>query len=307
MAQINFKTVLISVFKKILNPVSLIRLIQIKREKRKKPIFFDTTLKLYSKMSPGDFLHFPYFPDPNIEPDDVSINDIKNGLISYSNLLIDLIMDKKLPVLDLGCGMGGLIEILLKRGYIPVALTPDYYQVDYIKKKYPDIDIIESTFEEMNYKPFRYHFGTIITAESLQYINLERSLPIIDYILKPKGRWIVSDFFQTAESQLAAGHDWDDFVKRIAENGWKIELQRDITQHVLPFLGYFQILTNRIFLPFVDFLIDSFQQIKPGVYFLLEDIVTMLRKDVSERVKYVNPEIFSKERKYMLLVFERSE
>ena len=54
--------------------------------------------------------------------------------------------------------MGGLIDLLLKQNLTPVALTPDWYQIDYVKKKYPEPEILHTKFEQLHLEKFRNYF-----------------------------------------------------------------------------------------------------------------------------------------------------
>lgn len=302
------KTILKNFFIKIINPKTLFIIIRIQKNKKKEKnrIYINNALKLYSKMSPGEFLHFPYFANPHILPEDISFSDIKDAGINYSNLLINHIIDKESPVLDVGCGMGELCNLLLARGYKPIGINPDRYQYSYIKKNYPDIEIINSKLEDMEYEKFKDYFGTVVTAESLQYLKLDKAFPIIGHILKPRGHWIVCDYFKKKEKITVKGqHYWDLFVNKIEKTGWKIVSQQDITQNILPFIGFCHLLTRRGLFPLLDYLIDNFKKKKPGIYFLLEDSINALRENIVKSSKQIEPEIFSQERKYMLLVMKK--
>jgi len=272
------KKIVKNVLRKIINPKTLFTLIKIKREKKNKKnrVYIDSYLKTYSKMFRSESLHFPYFSKPDIDPEEISLSDIENGGIEYSKLIIKKIVDKATPVLDVGCGLGGLCKMLLTGGYKPVGLTPDNYQYNYITEKYPEIKVIQSKLETMDSTSFRHAFGTIITAESLQYLKLDKAF-----------------------------HHWDDFVNRIHKMKWEIVSQQDITKNVLPFLAYCSTFSKKILLPMLGFFIDQFHNKKPGAYFLLEDTIDSINADIIKRLRYIDPDVFSQERKYMLLVIKK--
>jgi len=48
-------------------------------------------------------------------------------------LILDLVRGVDSPVLDVGCGMGGLCRMLKARGHAPIALTPDRLQAAHVK------------------------------------------------------------------------------------------------------------------------------------------------------------------------------
>ena len=302
------KTIVKHLLRKVINPKTFFMLIRIKRNKKKKKdhVYVDPYLKAYSNIFPGESLHFPFFSNPEIIPEDISLLDIKDGGIAYANLVIDKIIDKEAPVLDVGCGLGGLCKLLASNGYKPVGLTPDHFQYTYIKEKHPEIEIIKSKFEDIDCKHYNHYFGTVINAESLQYLKLDDVFPIIDAILMPGGHWIVCDYFRKEES-FKQQHYWDEFINRIGDMKWEILSQQDITKNVLPFLAFSYMFSKRLFLPLIDFFVDNLQEKKPGVYHLVEDSVHLLKSDIINRLRYIDPEIFSQERKYMLLVIKNVE
>jgi len=304
------KTLVKRVLRKMLHPKNALTLIRIQRDKKKKKAttYIDPWLKLYARITPGQFLHYPYFTDPDIEGEDVSMSDIREAGNNYTNLIIDSVQDRESPVLDVGCGLGELCNLLQARGLQPVALTPDQYQFDYIQKEYQDIEIIKSKFEEMDHRHYRHQFGTIIMAESLQYLNMDKALPLVDHTLKPGGSWIVGDYFKIQEtSSLRGGKNWNQFVEKTDKFGWNITSQQDITQNILPFIYYLNLLGNRLFLPLVEHIIDGLKMKKPGIFFLLEDAIDTARADLLNLMKYIDPETFAQERKYMLLVLKKND
>jgi 2-polyprenyl-3-methyl-5-hydroxy-6-metoxy-1,4-benzoquinol methylase len=302
------KTIAKHVLKKVINPKTYFLLMKIKRSKKKERdrVYIDPYLKAYSNIFPGESLHLPYFSNPDVIPEDISLLDIRDGGTAYAKLVIDKIVDREAPVLDVGCGLGGLCKLLASKGYKPVGLTPDHFQYTYIKEKHPEIEIIKSKFEDIDCKHYSHHFGTVITAESLQYLKLDDVFPIIDAILMPGGHWIVCDYFRKKASYKQQ-HYWDDFVDRIDDMKWEVLSQQDITQNVLPFLAFSHMFSKRLLLPLIDFFVDNLEKNKPGVHYLVEDSVQLIKSDVINRLRYIDPEIFSQERKYMLLVIKNVE
>jgi cyclopropane fatty-acyl-phospholipid synthase-like methyltransferase len=303
------KRIVKDLLKKIVNPKILIRLIKIRRDKKKNKnkIYVDTYLKTYSTILSSESLHFPYFSDPDIHPEDISFSDLANGGLRYANHVIDKIVDKKAPVLDVGCGLGELCKLLFSEGYKTIGLTPDDFQYNYIREKHPEIEIIKSKLETMDYRSYKNHFGTIITAESLQYLKLDKAFPIIDNILMPSGHWIVCDYFKTMEkTSLKHQHFWDKFENMIHEMRWEIISQQNITQNVLPFLAFCHMLGNKFIFSIIDFFTYDLQKRKPGAHFLLEDTINSVKADITKRLRYIDPEVFAQERKYMLLVIKKN-
>ena len=128
------------VFIKLVNPFHLAKVIKLqKNRKLQKRTRNDAQLKLYSEILTGDFLHYGFFNNPDTKPEDISLSDMEKAQYDYANLFLDNVTDKESPILDVGCGMGGLSNLLQKEKMKPVALTPDINQINYIKRKYPQI------------------------------------------------------------------------------------------------------------------------------------------------------------------------
>jgi SAM-dependent methyltransferase len=303
------KNIVKGTVKKLINPVTIFKLIGIRnRKKKSKRAFIDKNLQLLSQLAPGDFLHYPYFSNPDIEPEEISMSDIREGGINYTDMLIKLINDRESPVLDVGCGMGGLSSLLLEKGFKAVGLTPDHLQCEHIREKFPALEVINSKFENMDGKRYRQYFGTIINSESMQYINLERGLPVYDRVLKPGGRWIIADYFRKKKkSSLRGGHRWDKFEKAITERGFSIVSQKDITPNILPMIKYINMMFKTQFYPLVDYLIGRIRTKEPGIYYILEETIKKLKKFITKNEKYIDPDVFQEERQYMLLVIEKNE
>ncbi len=276
-----------------------------KKSKRAERVYDDTQLQFYSKILKGDFLHYGYFEDINTRPEDISITNIEQAQLKYAQLFLEQIIDKSSPVIDVGCGMGGLSSLLLNNGFLPYALTPDKNQIHYIKNKYKNIPIVECKFEDIDIIKYPYCFGTLITSESIQYLDLEKSLKIIDKILKPNGKWLVCDYFKKESSFEKSGHNWEYFLQIIKEFGWKITYEKDITLNVLVTLKYINMLATRLGVPLADFILGKFQAKQPGLHYLTKEIIDSLTGSFEKNLEITNPDRFLAEKKYIFMVLEK--
>ena len=294
-----------SSLKRVIYPQHLWRVVKLQRgRKRVRQAHNDLQLKLYSEILPGDFLHYGYFDDPQIQPQDISLNDIHLAQLRYAELILEKIVDRSSPVLDVGCGMGGLIKLMLDRGLSPVALSPDKNQIRYIKSKYEQVPAIESKFEQIPCEEHMNRYGTIITAESLNYLKLDTALPLMEKLLKPGGRWIACDFFRIVEAKKRSEH-WGDFERRISQSGLRFVHQQDITLNVLPTISYVYMWGNDIALPVLNFFLENMRAKQPGVHYMLEEVIEMINKRAEIHLEVVNPDTFAANKKYMLLVLEK--
>lgn len=307
MRKLKAGTVAKSVVRRIINPTHLWEAGKLQRHrKRDKRVYDDAQLKLYAEILPGDFLHYGYFDDPDRAPEDITLNDIIRAQNRYAELLIQHATDRDPPVLDVGCGMGGLCRMLLERGFSPVALTPDRMQVSHVSAKYPNVPVIHSKFEDIPIDQHTARYGTVFTAESLQYLKLDRALPLLAQVLKPGGRWIACDYFRRNPAHEKSGHNWDEFNGRLAGAGWTITHQQDITPNVLPTLRYAYMWATRFGVPLMQFSFLKLRKKQPDVHYVLQEVLSMLEGVVHDNVEIVNPEKFAQQRRYMLLVMQRS-
>ena len=266
----------------------------------------DAELKFCADVLPGDFLNYGYYADPAIPPEKISLHDIQQAQIAYGQLLVDQIRDSRGAVLDAGCGMGGLLNLLVGQGFNAVALTPNHSQLEYIRARHPNISVIEGKFEPAVLQPYARRFGTVITSESFQYMKLVPGMRTIEQVLARGGRWVLCDYFRIAETKRRSGHQWDDFNRALSDNGWRVVSQRDITPHVLPTLRYLHMLGGRVGGAAFDFAVGKLKRKRPGLHYLFEDLVAQWRGYINDQVRTVDPEVFVQEKKYMLMVMERA-
>jgi len=287
-----------------LNPVKWVKAYKYhKTQKAYDKSNFDLELFLYSKMLRNDMLHYAYFEDVNIDPGDISIKQFEDAQVLYAQNIIDNIKDFESSVLDVGCGMGGLSDMMLKKDMKVEALTPNRNQVDYIRKNHPKITVHHKKFEK--FVPSK-KYKTIINSESLQYIKLEDAFINVDKALSNDGRWIIVDYFRKIENSTnKSGHVYDDFIEQAKNNGFKVVHERDISKNILPTIKYINMYAQRFLIPIKHYSLEKLRYKKPWLYFMTKELREGIDKKISKELKVVDPEIFLNEKKYVLLVLER--
>ncbi len=295
------------VLKKFLNPFSLYKIVKLQRRRKKvSRVRDDAQLKLYSRILKGDFLHYGYFDNPETKPESISLNDIYRAQRRYAEILIEKIPDQRDEILDIGCGMGGLIPMLREKNWRPVALTPDNTQMHYISQKYPDLKKYHCKFEDIPEKENAGRYGVLITFESLQYLNLDQSLPLLHRISKLDATWIACDYFRIGNKAEKSGHYWNEFLEKLKLHGWELTHEQDITPNILPTMAYVYMWGNEIGRPVWDFAVEKFQVKAPGFHYAAESAIPKLRAKFDKALDIVNPEIFSENKSYKLMVFRKS-
>jgi MPBQ/MSBQ methyltransferase len=296
-----------SLLGRFLHPKHLARAarLQINRKKHRHT-FDDAQLALYARMLPSDFLHYGYFENIDLLPEDISLSDVTRAQNRYAELLLDLAGDPAAPALDVGCGMGGLSRMMQSRHFHPVALTPDRLQASHVRATMPNIEVIRSKFEDLHADEHAGKYGTVFTSESLQYLKLNRALPIMATILKPGGKWVACDFFHARPSDDRSCHVYTDFVRQVQTAGWTITYQRDITSHILPTLRYIHMWATRFGIPLMQFAFLRLRRKQPGVHHLVEGLLDQLETLASRNIELIDPSHFAASKKYVLLAMERT-
>ena len=260
----------------------------------------DAQLKLYGELMPGGFLHYGYFDDPQTAPREISLNDIARAQLRYAHVVLQDIGEGDGPVLDVGCGMGGLTRLLLERGLETVALSPDVHQIAHIAAQHPGAKTLQMRFEDLDGDEHAARYGALITAESLQYLEMDAALLLIRRVLKPGGRWIACDYFRIGDC-LSESETWQGFAARLEKHGFEVCAKRDITPHVLPTLAYLHLWGAEIVGPILRFGVGKIKRKQPGLHHLLGETLEMLDGRVEHHLDLVCPDTFAANFQYVLL------
>jgi cyclopropane fatty-acyl-phospholipid synthase-like methyltransferase len=266
----------------------------------------DAQLALYSRILPSDFLHYGYFELTEASPEQISLHDFAAAQVRYAEQILELVGDRQHPVLDVGCGMGGLSRMLMARGFQAIALTPDRLQAAHVAATLPGVEVLRCKFERLSAQDHRQQFGTVINSESLQYLKLDQALPILETILRPGGTWVVADYFHRHPSPDRSCHVWDQFVEKVRGRGWTITHERDITANILPTLQWLHMLATRFGLPLMHFAFLRLRRKQPGLHHLLGRVLGSLQSVAEANVALIDPCRFEKERRYTLLALSRA-
>ncbi|MDD4641251.1 MAG: SAM-dependent methyltransferase [Bacteroidales bacterium] len=264
---------------------------------------YDLELHLYSKILNNNMLHWGYFENIQADPGDISLKQFEAAQQAYARNLLAQIADKKAPVLDVGCGMGGLAEMLRDHSIPVEVLTPNKNQISFISQKHPELCHHRCKFED--FEAVR-HYGTIINSESLQYIKLEEAFNKVDSIVLPKARWIITDYFRTGETTDNKGsHLLSDFKQKISEHGWNIVLEKDITANVLPTIAYVNLHIERFLLPLRHYAYEKLRYKQAWLFYLSERIRKSIDAKIDKERRSVDPALFVTQKRYMFFVLEK--
>jgi len=288
----------------LFNPVRIIRAMHF-HHKQKKYIKanHDLELRLYSGMLSNDMLHYGYFENADIEPEKMSFHDVETAQLNYAEKLISHIVDKSNPVLDIGCGIGGIASLMHKKGFTVDVLSPNISQLIYVKKNHPALAAYNVKFEELKADK---KYGTLLNAESFQYINMEKAFSKADELIVNGGRWVICDYFSTNTcTDKKHGRRIEDFVQIAGEHGWKIIYQEDITMHVLPTLKFANMYITRIVNPIMIYLESKLLVKMAWLHHLTHEIRESLSKKLEKEFSKVDTKVFLSEKQYLILVLTK--
>lgn len=293
--------------KLLLNLINPVKLVKAFLYQRKQPKYdrasSDLELKLYAQILSNDMLHWGYFEDTEVLPENISIAGMEQAQWLYAEKIAEQLPPDCANVLDVGCGMGGLAQMLLQKGITPDLLTPNRKQKTYVQQKFPTLKVHHCRYEELATET---RYDAVINAESLQYIELDKAFEKTATVLKEGGRWIITDYFRLhGEGKSKSGHLLDSFRAKIASHGWQIVAEKDITPHVLPTIRLVDLYASRFLLPLSGFGVAKLHAKNPFLWYLAQDSIAGIKGKIDREMSAVDPALFEKEKKYMMFVMER--
>jgi cyclopropane fatty-acyl-phospholipid synthase-like methyltransferase len=288
-----------------LNPLNWIKAYRFKKANSKyDKSSYDLELYLYSKILKNDMLHYGYFEDTKIVPETISLQQLEDAQVLYAENIIQQIKDCTAPILDVGCGMGGLAKLMSDKELKVEVVTPNKNQIAHIKHKYSELKYYHTKFEKLESENT---YGTIIHSESLQYINLDDAFQKVDKLIYSSGRWIITDYFRLHKDGInRSGHLLVDFKSKLAEYGWKIVYEQDITPNVLPTLSFINVYVDRFLYPVKHFAYEKLRYKNPLLFSMTADMQKSIDKKINKEMASIDVQKFIDEKKYMLFTLEKT-
>jgi SAM-dependent methyltransferase len=220
-------------------------------------------------------------------------------------------------ILDVGCGTGHILGQCLRRGYHVDGVSPSPSLSKLVRQQlehFPDNDstLFECRFEDFPWEEQKKTYDVVLFSESFQYIPMETAFTIIAPVLKPGGKVVICDFFQTAatgdgapgDGSFGGGHPLAAFYELLERIPFDLERDEDITGRVSPNIALLNdLLMNKIG-PAAVSIGRYFENRRPWLYRLF---VRLFRKRLDKiQFKYLSghrsAETFERYKSYRLLV-----
>ena len=207
----------------------------------------DVGLILLARLMKTNELHYGYWP----EGMEVRLGNLVEAQAKYTDHLLAQIPKGVKTILDVGCGTGHLMSLLLEKGYTVEGLTPSPMLAQMAREKVGDKATVHQTFYDANLK-LSSKFDLIIFSESYQYIPLADGFAKSQELLNSGGHLLICDFFRTEEkgfSPLGGGHRRNRFEEELAKTPFTILSDENITAQTAPNIDVANDLLNEYFQP----------------------------------------------------------
>lgn len=264
-------------------------------------------LKFYSDVLGLEHLHYGIWE----VSDELTLANLKAAQDRYQQAILDLLPagseDKKIRVLDVGCGTGELSKALKARGYEVEGLSPDINHVESYAEKVGQ-PFYQCVFED--FTPDKL-YDVVIMSESCQYIALDKLFPVLDQCLTKDGVWVVVDYFVldgVSGTMAKSGHTYTEFQRAVSDSRMSMDFDRDITEATLKTLDFGRSLVERGELA-LSMLKQRIDQRSWALSKVVNFILWLARKEIKKlddnRI-LIDSDAFRKAKTYRLMRFTRS-
>tara|TARA_B110000014_G_C20114780_1_gene588385 strand:+ start:1688 stop:2515 length:828 start_codon:yes stop_codon:yes gene_type:complete len=269
----------------------------------------DHVLKLYSETIRSSYLHYGFWDDPDsIDLETITLQIIKDAQVRYIEHLASFIPDSVSSILDVGCGIGGNTEFLLKNGYNVEALSPDDYQKNTIITKFDNkVPFYHCKFENFTAQK---KYDLILESESACYIKMDEGFKKGRQALNDGGYLLASDYFvhfqDTSKNiHLKSSHNMNQYLSFAQSNGYKLIREYDQTENTMPTLDYAKYFVERFLNPTVEYGINSANKNFPKISKLIGRIISSKFQKKRDQLNLIDSKQFRKYRKYMIYLFQK--
>ena len=269
----------------------------------------DHVLKLYSETIRSPYLHYGFWDDPTtVDLDKITLQHIKDAQIRYIEHLTSFIPETVHSILDVGCGIGGNAEYLLKKGYNVETLSPDDYQRDVIHEKFNG----EMVFHHVKFENFtpRKSYDLVLESESACYINMDAGFKKARETLLNGGHLLASDYFvhhkdESKNPHLRSSHLMERYLSAAKVNGFDLIKEYDQTDNTMPTLDYAKYFLERFVNPAIEYGVYSARKNFPKMSVMVGKMIGPKWDEKKDQLDLLDSQQFRKYRKYMVYLFHK--
>ncbi|MEM9475440.1 MAG: methyltransferase domain-containing protein [Pseudomonadota bacterium] len=179
---------------------------------------------------------------------DVSAGNLRAAQDAYTAKLFALLPEGQLRILDVGGGAGETAGKLCALGHAVDIVVPSPALAARCRENAKGAEVFQTTYEAFEAAEATY--DVILFSESFQYIPVEVSLPKSLAFLRPGGHVLLADCFRSDAFQRGylhqpgGGHRLTAFRETLADSGFQVISEEDITEAVAPSIDLEQGLYN---------------------------------------------------------------
>ncbi len=194
----------------------------------------------------SEYLHYGLFKN-GLKTD---ISNLKKAQEKYEAFLTAHMPETVKTILDVGSGSGKTALTLCNKGFQVECVSPSILLNNYARSLLDNrVPVFDSDFESFT-APQKYDL--ILFSESLQYLQLEKSLSNALTLLSDGGYIMVADFFKTdapGKSRIGGGHRYAEWVGLLKRYPLEVIEEVDITEQTAPTLDLSEELTMTVAKP----------------------------------------------------------
>jgi SAM-dependent methyltransferase len=182
---------------------------------------------------------------------DVNAANLGAAQEAYTAKLFKLLPKGKLRILDIGGGAGETAKKLVALGHAVDIVIPSAFLAGRCRENGgPTVNVHECMFEDFASDK---QFDVCLFSESFQYIPLEIALTKAAGFLAKNGVIVIADCFRTdsytsqsKDAAVGGGHRYSLYQKMVADLGYKVLSEEEVTQAVAPSVDVEQAFFNVI-------------------------------------------------------------
>lgn len=213
-------------------------------------------LLLAQQLFKVDDLHYGWWD----EGDQISLANLPAAQDRYNTVLLEAIGRHAASgrVLDIGCGTGKLLSLLLSRGYQAEGVVPSATLHRMVRQRlrsggHDEARVFECKFEDFPASDRLATYDVAIFSESFQYIPMDQAFAMLKRIMRPHGLVLICDFFKQeptareGHGSLGGGHQLSNLYPAVQHASFTVLSDTDVTARMSPNLALVDdMLMNRL-------------------------------------------------------------